>query len=69
MTMYAILNSNDNNKLLRYSTAAQSERTYNLYNRETNTTSIIHEICVADVEYSQEYIGKSYNLNTKTVEN
>jgi len=64
MKLYGIFNLNDNNKLLRYSTDLQAERTYIWNDPVSKSELTIHEICLPDIEYSEQYIGKKYNIET-----
>ena len=67
MKLYAILNKNDN-KLLRYSTHLQAESNYSYTDPVTKNKIDIHEICIPNVEYSSDYLGKTYNIETGTFE-
>lgn len=69
MKYYGIFNQNDNYKLLRYSNAIQEARTYQNFDYSTKTYSTIIEICLPDIEYSIDNIGKNYNPDTKTFQN
>jgi hypothetical protein len=69
MKLFGIFDKNQNYKLLRYSQVEQLESVYEEYNRQTNTTYSIHEICLANIDYSEEYIGKTYNIETQTFNN
>jgi hypothetical protein len=52
---------------LRYSNAPQEARTYQASNYPTSSSySTVNEICLSDIEYSTENIGKNYNTTTKT---
>lgn len=66
MRLYGIFDQNNNYKLLRYSTDEQTEHTYSYTNPVTKASSIIHEVCIADIDYAEEYIGQYFNPNTKT---
>lgn len=66
MKLFGIFDKNQNYKLIRYSQLEQNENTYNEYDRSTNTTYIVHEICLPEIEYSEDSIGKTYNIETQT---
>jgi hypothetical protein len=67
MKLYGIFDQNNNYKLLRYSNAPQEARTYQASNYPTSSSySTVNEICLSDIEYSTENIGKNYNTTTKT---
>lgn len=66
MKYYGIFDQNSNYKLLRYSNAEQTSRTYQQFDYSTKTYNQISEICLPNIEYSIENIGKNYNLDTKT---
>lgn len=66
MNYYGIFDQNNNYKLLRYSNAPQEARLYKDFDISTKTYNEISEICLPDIEYSIENIGKNYNLDTKT---
>lgn len=69
MKLYGIFDINQNYKLLRYSQLEQGESTYNSYDRETNTSYIVHEVCLPEIDYSEDNIGKTYNIETQTFNN
>lgn len=69
MKLYGIFDKNQNYKLLRYSQLEQVESIYEDYNRETNTYFTVHEICLPDIEYSEDNIGRTYNIETQTFNN
>jgi hypothetical protein len=66
MTYFGIFNINNNYKLLRYSTQEQSERVYDEVDPATKQTFTVHEVCLPNIEYSEENIGKSYDPSTGT---
>jgi len=65
MKLYGIFDENKNYKLLRYSEVEQTSRTYQNFDYPTKTFYEVKEVCLPDIEYSEEYIGKNYNLNTQ----
>lgn len=69
MKLYGIFDKNQNYKLLRYSQLEQVENIHEEYDRVTNTNVLIHEICLPDIDYSEDYIGKTYNIETQTFNN
>ena len=66
MKLYGIFNQNDNYKLLRYSTDEQTENTYSYTDPVSKTFVTVHEVCIPDIDYSEDFIGKFYNLETQT---
>lgn len=64
MNYFGIFNINDNYKLLRYSTQEQSERVYDEVDPATKQTFSVHEVCLPDIPYVEENIGKSYDPST-----
>lgn len=66
MKLFGIFDTNQNYKLLRYSTQAQVENEYQETDSVTKQTYTVHEVCLADIEYSDDNIGKHYNPNTGT---
>lgn len=66
MNYYGIFDQNNNYKLLRYSNAPQESRTYQVFDFPSKTYSTIIEVCLSDIEYSPENIGKNYDPNTNT---
>ena len=66
MKLYGIFNQNDNYKLLRYSTDEQTENTYSYTDPVSKTLVAVHEVCIPDIDYSENFIGKFYNLETQT---
>ena len=69
MKLFGIFDKNQNYKLLRYSQLEQTERVYEEYDRPTNTTSTIHEVCLPEIDYFEDSIGKNYNIETQTFNN
>jgi hypothetical protein len=69
MKLFGIFDKNQNYKLLRYSQLEQLESIYEDYNRQTNTLHTIHEVCLPEIEYSEDSIGKTYNIETQTFNN
>jgi hypothetical protein len=68
MKLYGIFDQNQNYKLLRYSTDEQTSRTYQQFDYSTKTYYEVKEICLPNIEYSEDNIGKSYNQSTNTFE-
>jgi len=67
MKLYGIFNQNDNYKLLRYSNAPQQGNTYQVSNYPNSSgSSTVIEVCLPDIDYNTENIGKFYNATTKT---
>lgn len=66
MKLYGIFDDNKNYKLLRYSEVEQTNRTYQHLDYNTKTHYEIKEICLPDIEYSEQNIGKNYDINTQT---
>lgn len=64
MRLYGIFDQNNNYKLLRYSTDEQSETSYSYTDPITKTTVTVHEICMGDIDYIEENIGKEYDPET-----
>lgn len=69
MKLYGIFDENNNYKLLRYSHAEQNSSEYKNFDYATKTFYQVKEVCLPDIEYSEDYIGKNYNPNTKTFSN
>ena len=65
MKLYGIFDQNKNYKLLRYSTDEQNNPVYQKFNHSTKTYSEVKEVCLPNIEYSEEYIGKNYDPNTQ----
>jgi len=68
MKLYGIFDENKNYKLLRYSDTEQTNNTYQAFDYPTKTYSEVKEVCLPNIEYSEEYIGKNYNPSTDTFE-
>lgn len=69
MRLYGIFDKLDNYRLLRYSMAELEECIVNAVVPATRTYKTVHEVCLPDIEYSPENIGKRYNIDTQTFEN
>ena len=67
MKLYGIFDQSY--KLLRYSTDEQNNPVYQAFNYSTKTYSQVKEICLPNIEYSEDNISKYYNLDTKTFNN
>jgi len=68
MKYYGIFDQNNNHKLLRYSNAPQEGRSYRVFDILSKTYSEVTEICLPDIEYSVDNIGKHYNTQTNSFE-
>jgi hypothetical protein len=68
MRLYGIFNLNDNCKLLRYSQVEQGTSTYKVFDYITKTFKEVTELCLPNIEYSEEHIGKNYNQSTDSFE-
>ena len=68
MRLYGIFDLNSNYKLLRYSQVEQGTSTYNVFDYITKTSKEVIEVCLPNIEYSEEYIGKNYNQSTDSFE-
>ena len=66
MKHYGIFDENNRLKLLRYSNAPQTAREYQKFDYFTKTYYTIKEICLPDIDYSSDNIGKFYNPDTQT---
>jgi len=66
MNLYGIFDKLDNYKLLRYSTAPILESIVKYAEPLTHTYKTVHEVCLPDIEYSTDNIGKYYNIETNT---
>lgn len=64
MKYYGIFNQNDNYKLLRYSTDEQVGSVYSYTDPVTKVLVSVNEVCLPDIEYSEDNIGKEYDTNT-----
>ena len=69
MKLYGIFDKLDNYRLLRYSMAPLEDNIVNMAIPATRTYKTVHEVCLPDIEYSSENIGKIYNIQTQTFEN
>lgn len=69
MKLYGIFDQNKNYKLLRYSEVEQINRTYQHLDYNTKTYYEVNEICLPEIEYFSENIGKTYDINTNTFNN
>lgn len=69
MKLFGVFDKNKNYKLLRYSQLEQLENVYEEFDRETNTYYTIHEICLPEIDYSEDNIGKTYNIETQSFNN
>jgi hypothetical protein len=65
MKYYGIFDQNNNYKLLRYSTDEQSGNSYTYTDPVSKTLVTVNEICLPEIDYSEDYIGKFYNLETQ----
>lgn len=65
MKLYGIFDANKSYTLLRYSELSQTENTYTTIDEATRQLVVIKEVCIADVEYNSENIGKKYDNLTK----
>lgn len=66
MNYFGIFNINDNHKLLRYSTQEQVERVYDDMDSVSKQLVSVHEICLPNIPYATENIGKTYDPSTGT---
>jgi len=66
MKLYGIFDQNKNYKLLRYSTVEQADSVVQAFDYPTKTYYEVREVCIPNIEYSEEYIGKYYNSHTDT---
>lgn len=64
MKLYGIFDTNQNYKLLRYSTQEQTENEYQETDPTTKQIFTVHELCLPEIEYSDDNIGKHYNPTT-----
>jgi hypothetical protein len=65
MKHYGIFDENNGLKLLRYSNAPQTGREYQKFDYSTKTFYTVKEICLPNIEYSSDNIGKFYDPNTE----
>jgi len=66
MLYFGIFNTNDNYKLIRYSDIEQTSRQYLETDPVTKQSFQVNEICLPNIEYSTDHIGKHYDPNTNT---
>ena len=66
MKLYGIFDQNKNYKLIRYSDVEQTDSVYQKFDYPTKTYYEVREVCLPNIEYSEDYIGKYYNSNTDT---
>lgn len=66
MKLYGIFDTNQNYKLIRYSTQAQAEIEYQETDPTTKQTYMVHEVCLSEIEYSNDNIGKHYDPSNGT---
>lgn len=70
MKLYGIFDKLDNYKLLRYSTAPIEDSIINVtIDPIAQTSATVHETCLPEIEYSLDYIGKYYDLETNSFSN
>lgn len=69
MKLYGIFDKLDGYRLLRYSTAEVTEFIGVTVIPGTYTTKEVHEVCIPDIEYSEDHLGKRYNIDTGSFEN
>jgi hypothetical protein len=62
MRLYGIFDQNY--KLLRYSTDPQLGETYEYTDPTTKQRVLINEVCISNIEVSDDYIGKYYRAET-----
>ena len=56
MKLYGIFDQNKNYKLLRYSEVEQVDSVYLALDYPTKTSYEVREICIPNIEYSENYI-------------
>ena len=66
MKLYGIFDQNKNYKLIRYSDVEQTDSVYQKFDYPTKTSYEVREVCLPEIEYLEENIGKNYDINTKT---
>jgi len=66
MNLYGIFDKNKNYQLIRYSTVEQTESKYMQVDGPGLKPYEVWEVCHPNIEYSPDYIGKEYNLDTNT---
>jgi hypothetical protein len=64
MNLFGIFDKLQNYKLIRYSTVEQANTTYQVFDYPQKTFRDIEEVCIPNVPYSEENIGKNYDINT-----
>lgn len=65
-TFFGIFNKLNNYELLRYSMIEQKSKKYFITDTENNNASVeVEEVCIPDIEYDENFIGQSYNTETK----
>lgn len=69
MKLFGIFDANQNYKLIRYSQIEQGENTYEEYDKATKVPYTVHEVCLPEIDYSEDNIGKTYNTETQTFNN
>ena len=62
MELYGIFNKLDNYKLLRYSATEQSNKIYKVISPNTKQEEQIEEVCLPDIKYNENFIGRHYNI-------
>lgn len=66
MKLYGIFDQNQSYKLLRYSTVEQADTIVQAFDYPTKTYYEVKEVCIPNIEYSEDYLGQYYNSNTDT---
>ena len=66
MKLYGIFDQNKNYQLIRYSTVEQASSIVQTLDHSTKTYYEVKEICLPNIEYSENHIGKFYDPNTDT---
>jgi hypothetical protein len=66
MKIHGIFNELDSYRLLRFSNFPQTGREYSVSNYPAPGETQIKEVCIADIDYDESKIGKTYDLNTNT---
>lgn len=66
MKLYGIFDKNQNYKLLRYSDIEQTSLKYRVFDpvNKTYSNEEVEEVCLPDIDYSSDNIGKNYDINT-----
>ena len=65
MKLFGIFDKNKNYKLIRYSNINQSNNRYNIFDTEINKVREVEEICISDIDYDLNNIGKNYDIKSK----